>query len=655
MADHPSNPNLLPADAEAIVTRLLGQDRRVLLFGPPGVGKTTLAAALGRRLAAAGRECACLGADPGSPGFGPPGAVCLGRWQDGGWRLLAFEALCSLDAGRFRLPLVAAVRRLIPESLPGTLLLDGPGVVRGVAGAELLAGLVEAAGIDTVLALTRPGRPPPLQAELRALGLPCHAVAAAPAARRPGRQARARSRTRLWDDYLSEDLEQTLALDGLTVLGTPPPREVPAAWGGRQVALLASGRSLAMGEVLALEGEHLRLVAPRPGRPPEALLIRDAQRGADGLLGTAEPFAPERLTYLPPPDLAPRTPAPGGPRLTGRVGMLSVSLVNGVFGDPMLHLRLRHQARSLLFDLGEGARLPAKVAHQVSEVFISHAHMDHIGGFLWLLRSRIGPFPACRIYGPPGMAEHIEGLVRGILWDRVAERAPVFEVGELHGETLQRFRVEAGRRGPQPLAPTPAPDGLLLQEPGFSVRAATLDHGGTPVLAFAFQPARQINIRKERLLARDLPPGPWLAELKQRLLEGALEAPIRLPDGETQAAGPLGADLALIQPGKTLVYATDLADTPDNRARLTALARGAHTFFCEAAFREEHADLAARTGHLTTRACGEIAEAAGVSRLVPFHFSRRYEHDPEPVYAELQEYCGRVVVPETGMFGGGRG
>jgi glyoxylase-like metal-dependent hydrolase (beta-lactamase superfamily II) len=51
----------------------------------------------------------------------------------------------------------------------------------------------------------------------------------------------------------------------------------------------------------------------------------------------------------------------------------------------------------------------------VSDVFISHAHMDHIGGFLWLLRSRVGPSPACRLYGPPGLADNIAGMIRGVL------------------------------------------------------------------------------------------------------------------------------------------------------------------------------------------------------------------------------------------------
>ena len=109
----------------------------------------------------------------------------------------------------------------------------------------------------------------------------------------------------------------------------------------------------------------------------------------------------------------------------------------------------------------------------------------------------------------------------------------------------------------------------------------------------------------------------------------------------------LAEALVLVSPGKKLVYATDFADTPENRARVIALAHNAHTLFCEATFLEADVEQARRTAHLTTRACAEIAEDAGVARLVPFHFSRRYENDPAAVYAEIAHASRAVVVPET--------
>ncbi len=637
---------VLPHTSAEIIDAALAVDRRVLITGAPGTGKSTLGAALAQKLAQTGRDCWCIGADPGSPAFGIPGAVCLGRWDDGDWALGGIEALCTLDAGRFRLPLVAAVRRLARDLAPGMLLVDGPGVVRGVAGAELLSGIVEAARIDVVLVLVREHRAPPLEHELHALSADVFAVRAAAEARRPGKRVRARERTALWDRYLGQGTTHVLEPKGLHAIGTPPPLDVPAAWQGRQIALLQGERTTAMGEIVRADEQALEAKLPATPETIDTVLVRDAQRLEDGRLGTAARYAAERLEYYPPPDIEPRAPAgqTGGLRVVGRVGGLSVALVNGVFGDPLLHIRLRHERRSLLFDLGEGTRLPARVAHQVSDVFISHAHIDHIGGFLWLLRSRIGEPGVCRIYGPPGLADNIEGLTRGILWDRVEDRGPRFEVAELHGQRLLRFSIQAGRPGCHPLEERAAPDGLLLEEPAFRVRATTLEHV-SPVLAFALEPAQQINIRKDQLVARGLSPGPWLGELKRHLRAGRPDARVALPDGRMETAHTLAEDLVLIAPGKKLSYATDLADTDANRGRLVALARGSHTFFCEASFLEEDAELAALTAHLTTRACAEIAEQAGVARLVPFHFSRRYEKDSEPLYEEIAAVCPRVVVP----------
>ncbi|NOQ47349.1 MAG: hypothetical protein GQ559_11900 [Desulfobulbaceae bacterium] len=51
------------------------------------------------------------------------------------------------------------------------------------------------------------------------------------------------------------------------------------------------------------------------------------------------------------------------------------------------------------------------------------------------------------------------------------------------------------------------------------MRATVLEHG-TPVLAYAFEHAPDLNIRKDRLVASRLAPGPWLRELKQRVASG---------------------------------------------------------------------------------------------------------------------------------------
>lgn len=97
---------------DALADRLASR-RRVLFFGEMGTGKSTLAITLLRILAEQKCFCQFLELDPGSPPFGVPGTVSRAGWSNAGLICHDYQALCSLDAARFRLPLIQAARRLI--------------------------------------------------------------------------------------------------------------------------------------------------------------------------------------------------------------------------------------------------------------------------------------------------------------------------------------------------------------------------------------------------------------------------------------------------------------------------------------------------------------------------------------------------------------
>ena len=637
-------------EREDLLAPLITGYRRILVWGDMGAGKSTLALKLLSSLTTSLKSCQILELDPGSPPFGIPGAVCRGWLEKDEIRFGNSAALCSLDASRFRLPLSLLARSLVrqvdEEKKDTILLIDPPGVVKGVGGAELLLELTESLEIDMVLVLFWKAAPLPLAQELAALHAEKLYIPASALAKRPSRFQRIKHRTRLWDNFLKQGAEETVQLDRLHLLGTVPPLEAVKAWKGRQAALLDSrGRTVRLGEVAELHGKKLTLKMVRCNNGNvSSLLIRDAGRDAAGRLATILPVTRTAAVGNQPAEMTPPVlpPNAGYLPISSHLGPAWATLVGGALGDPLLHVRLKDLKKSLLFDLGDPARLAAKVAHQVSAVFLSHAHLDHIGGFVWFLRLRIGLLEPCKIFGPVGTIDHIEHFIQGVTWDRIKEKGPVFEVGEIGQATIRRARLQAGKERIN-LPETTINNGVILTDEHFIIKAVICDHR-TPSIAYALVFGREIKVRKERLKAKGVAPGPWLGRLKYCIANESPQILIELPNGMKQPAGELAEELTFIVPGKKMVYAADMADSPDNRIKLTELARSAHTLFCEAAFTMEDQARADANQHLTTFAAATIAGDAGVERLVPFHFSKRYAPDYQVLYDEILANAGRVQV-----------
>ncbi|MFC0410794.1 MBL fold metallo-hydrolase [Roseomonas elaeocarpi] len=319
---------------------------------------------------------------------------------------------------------------------------------------------------------------------------------------------------------------------------------------------------------------------------------------------------------------------------------LQASLVNGRFGDPSLFVEAPLSGRALLLDLGELHRLPAAALLRVDAALVTHAHMDHLIGFDTLLRYLVGREKRLPLLGPPGIIERIGHKLLGYAWDLAGlyEAALEFEVTELDADGARRharFRLATGFRA-EPLAAEAAPaDGVALRLPGLAVRAATLEHHGVACLGYRLEEDATANVSRVAIEQAGLRPGPWINGLKRALLEGLPDShPLPLGDGESRPLGELRS-LATVSPGFRLAYCTDLADTPANRAAVEALARDADLLFLESAFAAADAAVASRRGHLTTRAAGEIARAAGALRLEPFHFSARYRGEEARMLAEV--------------------
>lgn len=327
--------------------------------------------------------------------------------------------------------------------------------------------------------------------------------------------------------------------------------------------------------------------------------------------------------------------------------IFQAKLVNGVWGDPGACIDLKFQRRALLFDIGDVQALSTRVLLRVSDVFVSHTHMDHFAGFDHLLRVCLGRDTGVRLYGPAPFISKVEHKLAAYTWNLVQNYTVDFiiEAHELRPDgsvTRARFRSrEQFRR--EPLPDTVAHDGVLLEDEQFRVRTIRLVHHDITSLAFRFEEGTHINVWKNRLEERGLPTGPWLTELKKQARAGAPDdTPInirwRTRDGSREQAfslGELKRDVLEFVPGQKVCYVTDVGWLPENRSRLIEFVAAADLLYIEAVFLEADEDLAARKSHLTTAQAGTIARSAAVKEAEPFHFSSRYHDNAAPHRAEF--------------------
>ncbi|MFB3820000.1 MAG: ribonuclease Z [Candidatus Methylomirabilales bacterium] len=316
-------------------------------------------------------------------------------------------------------------------------------------------------------------------------------------------------------------------------------------------------------------------------------------------------------------------------------------LVNDLFGDPALYVALPWERRALLFDLGEVSALPAGRLLKITDVFVSHTHIDHFVGFDHLLRVLLGRPKALRLFGPPGFIERVEGKLRGYTWNLVEEYALVIHVREIGPDRVLAASFPCREGFPRRDEASEPFDGTVLDEPLFRVRAAHLDHR-IPCLGFALEERIQLNVDTERLAALGLPVGRWLSDLKRAVRDGAPdEQPFTVAwkeDGrEVSRVLPLGElrrSVLRTRRGQKLAYVTDAADSSENAARILELARDADLFYCEAGYPERDAERAQQRHHLTAGRAGRLAAAAGARHLAVFHLSPKYREESAGLVAE---------------------
>jgi ribonuclease Z len=305
--------------------------------------------------------------------------------------------------------------------------------------------------------------------------------------------------------------------------------------------------------------------------------------------------------------------------------------VNGPFEDPAVFVRILRERRALLFDAGDVSGLSPRDLMKVTEVFVTHTHIDHFIGFDHIIRALLRRDTPVTFYGPEGIIDRISGKLRGYTWNLISEYPLEINVLEIRNENIHKAAFRAGEEFKLNEEGTQENYGSVLDNPLFSVNAVVLEHD-VPSLGFSIKEKIHINIDKAKLSDRGLEVGPWLNTLKDFIRNGKFNEEVDTGKGGYKVSEL--EDIYVMTEGQKVSYIMDSSPTESNIKRITDFIADSDSLYIEAYFIHEDLEHARRRNHLTAKLSGSIAKKARVKNLHLLHFSPRYSERPEVVLKE---------------------
>jgi len=308
--------------------------------------------------------------------------------------------------------------------------------------------------------------------------------------------------------------------------------------------------------------------------------------------------------------------------------------LNSPFEDPVLYVRLLREGRALLFDLGFTTGLSARDILKITDIFVSHAHIDHFIGFDSILRLHLRREGSLKLYGPEGFINRVKGKLSSYTWNLTGDYPLVIEAYEVNNDILRKMVFKAKNSFmPEDSGSVPF-NGVLLESSFFRVKGEVFDHR-IPCLAFSLEEDYHINIDKAKLRALNLPVGPWLSEIKKSIREKRTESVFTI-EGKKWNYSEL-EEIASITKGQKLSYIVDMLGSEENIKKAVGLARNSDILYIETYFLDKDKERARERFHLTAKEAGRIAREAEVKRIETFHFSPKYTDNPDELIREAEE------------------
>lgn len=328
----------------------------------------------------------------------------------------------------------------------------------------------------------------------------------------------------------------------------------------------------------------------------------------------------------------------------------SVVQVNSPFEDTAFFVRNVYKKNAFLFDCGKLGSLNNQEILSISDIFISHTHIDHFYGFDRVLRGSLNADKTIRIFGPQGIIKNVRGKLDSYTWNLIKSYDINFDVIELYKSRTHKRAQFLSKEGFEGIYSEISHDDIDLGE-GFTFGFELFEHR-VPSVGYRIFEKPLLTADGGLITESGYKTGKWVGDLKKCVEEGykpdeTLE--VQTIDGvQSVKIAELEAKFITHNKAQDITFITDIAPTFSNYLKALDFARDTDSLLIEGVFLKEDIIHAMDKKHLTLDLAKTIYKRCGAKKVRFFHFAARYDRNRGPFLKRLYDgFDGAILELET--------
>lgn len=312
--------------------------------------------------------------------------------------------------------------------------------------------------------------------------------------------------------------------------------------------------------------------------------------------------------------------------------------INSPFDDSGIFFRNVYMKKAKMFDCGRLGNIENSEINDVSDIFISHTHLDHFIGFDRFLRSSISSDSSYNFYGPLNFIKNLKGKLDGYTWNLIKDYTVSYKAYEITREGINSSIFSATNEFQEEKVDSNLSS--IELESGFTVKYEFFDHGITS-LGYRICEPKRMSINKDKMDELGIKNGIWVGNFLKELSQDYIsneEFSVETNNGLKNYTTLELKDLLIEYPEtQDITYMTDMAPTKENVEKAINFAKDSFILIIESVFMERDKEHAEMKNHLTINLSKKIFKESNSSYVSFGHFAPKYDRCRDELFKELYD------------------